>query len=413
MAPLRWLALAAAFCAGGTAQAAEPIADPAAVLCRALSTSVRDADLGSAGFLASYRPGPDEADLPGPLANAAFVYDNALATIALLGCGDEASAGTLGRAILNAGRSDRFHTDGRMRNAYRAGRLEAPARLPGWWDPSRSAWSEDAYQVSTATGNVVWAALALLHLHEADGDPEWREGAERLMAWVEANTLDAREPAGYGGGFAGFEPGAERVRWKSTEHNIDVMAASRWLADLSGADARWGEMARTATAFVEAMERPDGGFLIGTTPEGDAGDPDQLMLDVQLWPVLARADAPGRWLRALDVARERLMVGEGYDFNADLDGVWTEGTAQAALTLAVAGRAREAEAALREALRMREPEGGWLAATDGAPVTTGLAIGPEGEPDFLYHPRPHLGATAWATLAATLTNPFRPKESQR
>ncbi|EAU39676.1 hypothetical protein FP2506_01803 [Fulvimarina pelagi HTCC2506] len=404
--------MATAFCISGSVSAAEPPSEPAVALCRTLSASVWAADLGDAGFLASYRPGPDETELPGPLATTAFVYDNALAVIALLGCGDEAAAGLLGRALLGSARSDRFYTDGRLRNGYRAVQLQTPPLLPGWWDPSRSAWLEDEYQASTATGNVVWSALALLHLHQADKNVEWREGAEQLVGWVDDNTLDTCPPAGFHGGFSGFEPNAQTVRWKSTEHNIDVMAASRWLAGLPHADPRWKVMARTATNFVEAMELSEGGFRIGTTPDCKAGDPDQLMLDVQLWPILARADAPNRWLRALDLARERLMVGQGFDFNADRDGIWTEGTAQAALALSTAGRPREADAALEEAMRAREPRSGWLLATDGKTITTGLATGPDGEADFFYHPRPHLGATAWAILAATRTNPFRPKKAR-
>jgi hypothetical protein len=52
---------------------------------------------------------------------------------------------------------------------------------------------------------------------------------------------------------------------------------------------------------------------------------------------------------------------------------------------------------------------GFLNATRGARVSTGLSINPTPtatEADFFYFRRPHLGATAWATLAATAWNPF-------
>lgn len=41
-------------------------------------------------------------------------------------------------------------------------------------------------------------------------------------------------------------------------------------------------------------------------------------------------------------------------------------------------------------------------------ITTGLAIGPAStSADAYYYRRPHLGATAWAALAALQRNPFR------
>ena len=70
-----------------------------------------------------------------------------------------------------------------MRNAYRAGLVEAgkPSALPGWWDVKQKLWAEDAYQDGTATGNVAWAALALLNLHQATRDETYRAGAERML----------------------------------------------------------------------------------------------------------------------------------------------------------------------------------------------------------------------------------------
>ena len=50
---------------------------------------------------------------------------------------------------------------------------------------------------------------------------------------------------------------------------------------------------------------------------------------------------------------------------------------------------------------------GLLNATRGARVSTGLSIDPTPaatEADFFYFRRPHLGATAWATLAAMASN---------
>ncbi len=122
-------------------------------------------------FLLSYEPGPGENKLSAPLATAAFSYDNALAIMALVSCGDVARARRIGDAFVYAAQNDRTFKDGRIRNAYRAGPVGSGAvLLPGWWDNTRRAWSEDAYQDGTQTGNVAWVALALLHLDRATSD---------------------------------------------------------------------------------------------------------------------------------------------------------------------------------------------------------------------------------------------------
>lgn len=66
--------------------------------CAPLADAVRSQAAGSeAGFVRSYEHGEDESRLPAGLASTAFVYDNALAAIALVACGDVTSA-KIGRA---------------------------------------------------------------------------------------------------------------------------------------------------------------------------------------------------------------------------------------------------------------------------------------------------------------------------
>src|SRR5256885_13305622 len=92
------------------------------------------------------------------LRQSAFTYDNALAAIALIACGDVQRARRIGNALLIAGEHDRSFGDGRLRNAYRAGLVsgDSSIALPGWWDAKQKMWAEDAYQDGTATGNVAW-----------------------------------------------------------------------------------------------------------------------------------------------------------------------------------------------------------------------------------------------------------------
>lgn len=381
-------------------------------LCDVLFDAVAEQKGSGPAFVESYRPGPDEFALEGPLQTTAFVYDNALTAIALVGCGKVDAARRIGDALIAANTHDRSFTDGRIRNAYRAGPLTGmPVALPGWYDEEAKRWLEDQYQASTSTGNVAWAALALLRLKEATGDRNYLDGAKRLVGWIADETYGSAEPAGYRGGYSGFEPTPQAIRWKSTEHNIDVMAAAGWLASRDS-DPRWKQVSDRARSFVDAMKTDGRGFQIGTTPENLPAGYANTVLDAQLWPAIAVIDAPASWVAALDVAKDKLGVDGGFDFNADRDGLWTEGTAQASLVFSLTGRAEAGARYLDVALAETDPKSGWLFASKNAKLTTGLSIGPAGGAPFLYFRRPHLGATAWATLAALRLDPFLPAAAQ-
>ena len=353
-------------------------------------------------FVRSYQHGENESRLPAGLASTAFVYDNALAAIALVACGNVTSATTIGNALSLAVRNDRTFTDGRVRNAYRAGPVgEGPPPLPGWWDDKQNIWAEDAAQDGTSTGNVAWAALALLTLHQATKQESFLADAERLIDWVIANVSSG---SGFRGGFHGYDPQQVRLTWISTEHNVDVYAAATWLFRLTS-DSKYANAASQARQFLQRAFAVDH-FLLGTKPDGSLADSRMLALDVQLWPWMAIPDAPQQWRSGLNFAATHLAVEDGFDFNGDRDGLWVEGTAQASLAYRIAGDPQRSAQLLMTLEADRTPSG-FLNATRGARVSTGLSIDPTGtEPDFFYFRRPHLGATAWATLAAESWNPF-------
>ena len=104
-----------------------------AASCAPLAGAVASQAAGSeAAFVRSYEHAGDESRLPAGLASTAFVYDNALAAIALVACGDVTSATAIGNALSLAARNDRTFKDGRVRNAYRPGPVgEGPPALPG------------------------------------------------------------------------------------------------------------------------------------------------------------------------------------------------------------------------------------------------------------------------------------------
>lgn len=391
---------------GAMAANGAPEADQARY-CAPLSNAVRSQAAGAkAVFVRSYEPGADESSLPAGLATSAFVYDNALAVIALVACGDVTSATTIGNALSLAVRNDRTFRDGRVRNAYRPGPVaEGATALPGWWDDKQKIWAEDPAQDGTSTGNVAWAALALLTLHQATRQQSYLTDAEHLIDWVMAN---ASSGSGFSGGFHGYDPQQVRLTWISTEHNVDMVAAASWIFRLTG-EQKYADAASQARRFLDRAFATDH-FLLGTKPDGSLADSGMLALDVQLWPWMAIPDAPALWRSALHFAATHLAVKDGFDFNGDRDGLWVEGTAQAALGYRIAGD-RQRSAQLLTTLESNRTPSGFLNATREARVSTGLSINPTStEADFFYYRRPHLGATAWATLAALAWNPFTGKK---
>ncbi|AGU51501.1 hypothetical protein VAPA_1c44280 [Variovorax paradoxus B4] len=383
--------------------------------CEGLRRAVAEDQKGAASgplFLTSYRLADPKQGTPlePALAGAAFTYDNALAGIALLACGDAASARRIGDAVVRAMERDPNAADGRVRNAYRAGPMtEEKAALPGRWDAARNQWIADAYQVSTATGNVAWAALLLLNLNEAEPSPAYLAGARKLLGWIEQRTRARNAPDGYNGGWYGWDNAQRAQTWKSTEHNIDIAMAAAWAARAGGQAEAERQQARTALDFVGRMwNASEQRFNIGTKEDGATIATDGSGLDAQLWPLLAAPEGSCPWMRGLDWVEKHHRFGEGYGFSRNPDGIWTEGTAQAAATLAA--RKGAAPEALWQLLASQRAGNGLYYATPSSRISTGLAIGPDSTgADFFYYRWPHLGATAWIALAATGFNPFTGK----
>lgn len=379
-------------------------------------------------FLASF---PTVED--GPLYGSAFLYDNAVATLALVGCGETALAQRIGDALLIAIDNDRFWHDGRLRNGYAAGSVKkkAPIKLPGWWDEAQQRWLEDRYQVGSDTGNMAWAMLALLALDKATGDAAYRTGAMRIGTWVTAQR-DNRGVAGFAGGTFAHEPEPERIYWKSTEHNTDLAAAFAWLARLDqpaapisvasaasatkqagtksiaedrAASKRWREPADISARFVQAMWDPKRNcFATGTGDDGVTINPI-IVLDAQVWPLLALPGATQQFAPALGCAREYLSHEGGYAYSEVRDGVWTEGSAQMLLLLELLKRDPEAQQLRKVIDRQRTPDGSYYASS-AQHLPTGFMLATDPLQPRLYYRLPHLGAVAWVALAERKYNPF-------
>lgn len=365
--------------------------------CTAIARHVGSAS-GPPILLQSYEAPSADEELP--LRTAAFTYDNALAVMALIACDKVSQAIRIGEALRRAAA-----TGARLKNAYRAGLARGDVLPNGWWDPEANRWQEDPYQCGTSTGNVAWAGLALLALNRATGERRWRKAAERLAKWIVDNTSDARGRPGLTGGLDGFDPHPEKLTWKSTEHNIDATALFERLARRSRSN-QWQRPTREAMHFVGAQwDARTGHFLIGTLPDGSENR-GASAVDVQMWANLL-PDARPEWRRAIHFAERNYGVAGGFDFNADRDGLWLEGTAQAALVYQEFGETAKADKLFLTISGQFDLASGYLYASREARITTGLSLGPQSSTaDFYYFHRPHLGATAWAALAALDWNPF-------
>ncbi|WP_284256528.1 hypothetical protein [Acidocella aquatica] len=337
-------------------------------------------------LLNSYLVETGAADFDLTQAAAAYVYDNALAGLLLLAAGDKDGARRIGAALEIAQGHDPFYNDGRLRNAYMAGAVAAPAKLPGWWDAQAGRWAEDPYQIGSESGPMAWAMLL------------WAALGMRAPADAAGDFLDdqLRADAGYYGGFYGFEPKPLKLTWQSTEQNTDLYAAFSRLGR--------AEDAAQAKKFVTAMwDAGSGRFDAGTAPDGAVNHLGAA--DAGIWPYLAGLGTAESALTAIKALRR----GAGIGFSDASASIWLEGTAFAALALR---QMRDPLAAIFfAALAQNLSPQGYVYATVAPELATGLTTGPslqKGVPEqaFNYFRRPALSTTAWAGLAAMGINPL-------
>ena len=391
-------------------------------------------------FLISYATTPPQLEFDLVMRNVAYTYDNAVAGIALLACGETERALLLAKAFLLAMDHDRCWDDGRLRNAYQGGHLFLPkgwrpfgrentVRLPGWFgrvnsQPNENAspkipgsvhmqWCEDEVMTSTTTGNLAWAMLFLLAVHQKLGDEDALQGALRLGQWITSNCKTEGDPGGYTGGVNGeceLPDGVGHFHWKSTEHALDLACAFERLAEATG-DSLWHEQALHACQFTWKMwDERDGKFWTGTTEDGRSLNTYPVPLDPQSWSILAfgitdvRIQATYEYALGHVRCRAEPACADGFDYNMeDGDGIWYEGTAQMALACRLAGNDAGAEEIL-QLLRSRLEPSGALPAADRDGLTTGFKLH-NGEDQCYFH-RAHIGATAWYILAEQGINPF-------
>jgi hypothetical protein len=371
---------------------------------------------------ADARPGPlllpsYELRWPGTpgaeINNFAYTYDNALAIVALTYAERYDRARQLADAFVYAIEHDRTFTDGRVRNAYLAGPPQSfpgwlsasgqeYARLPQFWLAEDGAWHEDVTANSTSTGNLAWAMLALTEVaRHSPEDAPYLAAAQRIGSLL-ISLSGASD--GFTGGFEGWDDAQVQVTYKSTEHNIDLYSAFRNLSSLMGdrGSTAWAVTyaagAEKARLLVQSMFDPECScFHTGTRDDGVEVNTDVVPLDTNAWAVLALGDDLVEAGQVMDFIKDSFTVGDGFDFNNDLDGVWFEGTAFMKLCFESQGDAESAGRVL-EFLLQNQLQDATLPAADHDGLTTGFG--------WTYDRRAHLGATAWLGLAQMNRNPL-------
>jgi hypothetical protein len=371
--------------------------------CIYLSKSLDAISTGPA-FLPSY-----PTVRSGPLNNTAFLYDNAVAIIALVACREPKKAARIGDAMLLALDGDRYWHDGRLRNAYLAGPVGyGTVKLPGYWDSNQNKWIEDAYQVGSDSGNLAWAILALVALDRSTHDQRYLDGAQRIGGWL-TQWSSRKGAGGFTGGTFGEEPDPKAETWKSTEHNTDLAAAFSSLADVTG-NKKWLHQAQQAKKFVQAMwSRTCRCFYAGTVENGVTYN-QYVALDAQLFPLLALPRAAASYATALSTAKNEIGVNGGFAYGAAKGGLWTEGTAQAALYLELSKNEAEASDLIKTLQKMHALDGDYYA-TDVNSLPTGFSLETDPSQSRQYFHIIHLAATSWVAIAERRFNPFTGKSS--
>ncbi len=351
----------------------------------------------------------------------AYVYDNATAVLALYAAGANWHAGRIADAIVYAQTHDRYFSDGRLRNAYVAGDPRGEGgwifagnakavRLPGLWKEGK--WQEDYYAVSTSTGNMAWAILALC---EAASNTTGEEAGEYLDAAVRAAdfVLTLRSPAGgFTGGYEGWDGSQTKVTYKSTEHNIDLISAFAYLAELMRETnpekaQEYKDASDYAMAFVLTMyDEENHCFYTGTEADGETVSVGVMPIDANTWALLTLKGSFAGAAEVFTFIENSIAVEAGFDFSAgDLDGIWNEGTAQMAVcyfTFAYTDKYM----AVMQYLNTQVLEGGGMSAADRDGVSTGFMVSGTTVP-WVYNNTLNIGATSWFAFAQMQVNPFR------
>jgi len=323
----------------------------------------------------------------------AFSYDDALFVDAMLAAtpADIARAKVVGNAFLYVQAYDPAG-DGRVRAAY------GPKPLKNPRDIKVDGRASDV-------GDNAWVGQALVQLYAKTSDAAYLKGALEIATWIEKNTYDTRGSGGYTGGYTSK---GEKIKWKSTEHNIDTYAFFTMLATESG-ERRWISRASWAKRFVASMwsERA-GRFHVGTLDDGVTPNKPFKPEDVNSWSYLAFQNPAWAAAPSWDVTRLAASKNgfSGVSFcSGDRSGVWFEGTAHLADALELRNEAGDQSQAQTYLDDIKYAQTNGLNA-DGLGIIAASINGLRDCDGDKYFASLHVGATAWYIISTSGANPF-------
>jgi hypothetical protein len=325
----------------------------------------------------------------------AVTYDDALMVDALLArgnAGDLERAGVIGNAFVYVQAYDSSR-DGRLRAAYSPKPLTKPSAVV-------------ATDRTSDVGNMAWVGQSLVQLYGRTHRAAYLTSATSIATWLQTNTEDARGAGGYTGDYL---PSGAKIRWKSTEHNLDVYAFFTMLAAETG-DGSWTTRAAWAKQFVASMwSAKQHRFFVGTGNNGVSPNASFKPEDVNSWTYLAFENPAWASAPDWDVSNLSVTAGgfSGVSFcSGDRSGVWFEGTAHLADALAIRNKpvdAAKAQAYL-STIELAQTSG---LNNDGLGIIAASKNGLRDCDGDAYFASLHVGATAWYVMAASKTNPFK------
>lgn len=352
--------------------------------------------------------------------NYAYLYDNAIALIALSYVEAYWHMQKIADAIVFAQNHDRKFNDGRLRNVYVAGNPkndsgwsivagEVSIRLPGFWKDGK--WQEDSYTVSTSTGNMAWVILALCISAENSPSDKAREYLDAAIRAADFVLTLKSDSGGFTAGYEGWDDNQIKVTYKSTEHNIDLISAfekiSKMISESDPDKAKvYLDAAKHAEEFVFSMYDDElKCFYTGTKADGKTVSEGVIPLDANSLAVLSLGDDLDNAYDVISFVEKMMAVGEGFDFSAgDLDGIWNEGTAQMAVCYAMLNASTKYNDVINY-LKTQEDKNGSIPAADRNGVSTGFVVSGSNVL-WEYNNSQSIGATGWYAFAQMRVNPL-------
>jgi hypothetical protein len=268
-----------------------------------------------------------------------YTYDDALAVMAFVSAGDLQSAAVVLNAFLAIG----------------------PQPEGGFLDSYHASDGSPVGSLSAGPNGYVLQAINLYR--RAVGDDRF-DGLASGIAEYLISLQDAD-----GGLF-----GSSGVTWKSTENNLGALSGIHNLGQ-SLANPYYRERADAIRDFLITECWTGTRFLTGE------GDPT-IVTDVQaLGPMVLGASfaAAAYWAESYTLTTRRYSGRKtitGFDFNADRDTVWTEGTLQESMAFLVAGDAAKSSAYKLEAEKLFRSSGALLLASNRGTTGYGWTLEP-------------------------------------